>query len=247
MLSFAEYMKNVDECWQFSLDAAWDQNRRHPELSCGKCLRERSFFWTLLGTNQAPVFEKACLLADSGVEKKDMDQLLPEVHEWMEKRYPPTLDNPQYEQGRSFRYEVYGKRHYCYLHIRNAKCPESFLGDAQHVADNLHYIMDTAEKQDGCDTLYTATWLNSHPAFLRFFPSEWLQNLANTADFGPTLGWQGQFINRFGLLNKSTAKKFLETGVLPLARRESYCSFNAIRSHLNALMKNHCQIKLQLS
>ena len=84
MLSKEEYMNNTQECWQFSLDVAWDQNRRHPELSRGMCLRERSFLHTLLGTNQAPVFEQACALADSTAEKAEMDQLLHQVLEWME-------------------------------------------------------------------------------------------------------------------------------------------------------------------
>ena len=231
MVSLEEFLDNAVKCWQFSLDVAWDQNRRHPELSRGTCLRDRSFLHTLLGTNQAPVFEQAVRLADSAAEKTEMDQLLPQVLEWMEKKYPPSMDHPEFEPGRSFRYAL-NSQHYCYLHIRNAKRPESFLKDPEYVAENLRYIMDKAEKEDSCDTLYTATWLNSLPAFLRFFPEEWKRNLCDTGDFGPTMGWQGQFINRFGLLHEGMAARFLQTGVLPYARRETHCSFEAVRRHL---------------
>jgi len=233
MVSLEEFLDNAVKCWQFSLDVAWDQNRRHPELSRGQCLKERSFLRTLLGTDQAPVFEQAVRLADSAADKAEMDRLLPQVLDWMRGKYPPPKDHPEFEPGRSFRYGL-TEQHYCYLHIRNAKQPESFLKDIPYVVENLRYIMDKAERDDGCDTLYTATWMTCLPAFLRFFPEEWLQNRAMTAagEFGPTMGWQGQFINRFGLLNQTVAKRFLQTGVLPFARKETHCSFEAVRRHL---------------
>ena len=236
MLKLDEFLKNAEDCWHFSLDVAWDQNRRHPELSRGTCLRERSFLHTLLGTNQAPVFTEACALADSGAGKNAMKRLLPDVLEWMHAKYPPQENHPEFEPGRCFRYGL-TEQHYCYLHIRNAKQPESFLKDIPYVVENLRYIMDKAERDDGCDTLYTATWMTCLPAFLRFFPEEWQQNRTMTAagEFGPTLGWQGQFINRFGLLNQAVAKRFLQTGVLPFARKETHCSFAAVRRHLDGL------------
>ena len=97
--------------------------------------------------------------------------------------------------------------------------------------------MDKAEQEHGCKTMYTATWLNSLPAFLRFFPQEWQDNLSHTPNdnIGPTLGWQGQFINRYGLLNQATAAQYLQTGVLPYARQEAFCSFDALRKHLASL------------
>ena len=236
MLTLDEFLKNAEDCWQFSVDVAWDQNRRHPELSRGTCLRERSFLHTLLGTNQAPVFAEACALADSGADKTEMSRLLPQVLEWMHAKYPPPENHPEFEPGRCFRYALNGQ-HYCYMHIYNAKRPESFLKFPEYVAENLRYIMDKSEKDDGCDTLYTATWMTCLPAFLRFFPEEWKENRTMTAagEFGPTMGWQGQFIDRFGLLNQAVARRFLQTGVLPFARKETHCSFTAVRRHLDSL------------
>ena len=233
-ISLKIFLDNAVKGWQFSLDVAWDQNRRHPELSRGQCLKERSFLRQVLGGDQAPVFGKACQLADTVENKKEMQCLLPEILDTVRGKYPPPTDSPEYEPGRSFRYEL-TKQNYCYLHIRNAKRPDSFLKYPDHVAENLRWIMDLAERESSCDTLYTATWMNSLPTFLLYFPEEWKRNLTDTADFGPTLGWQGQFINREGLLNQAVAARFLQTGVLPYARRESHCTFAAIREHLKNL------------
>lgn len=66
----------------------------------------------------------------------------------------------------------------------------------------------------------------------------YLHSLMGTADtwkFGATGGWQGQFVNGRGMLNEAHAAKYLEDGVLPFARRESHCSFEALRQHLNKL------------
>ncbi len=227
-----EFLNNATDAWRFSVDVAWDQNRRHTELSRGTCMRERSFLRTLLGTDQAEVFGKACSLADAAQSPHEMQVLLPEILAWMEKRYPPP-DDPGYEPGRSFRFNLLPDNE-CYLHIRNARTPESFLNDPAHVAENLRYVMDRAEKEHGCHTIYTVSWLVSLPAFSRYFPDEWQANICQTpaGDFGPTMGWQGQFINRKGLLNRAVASRFLQTGVLPYARMESRCSFAALRDHL---------------
>lgn len=71
----------------------------------------------------------------------------------------------------------------------------------------------------------------------RFFPAEWQNNLSHTPpdQIGATLGFQGQFINRYGFLNEITAAQYLQTGVLPYARQEAFCSFEAVQNHLNTL------------
>lgn len=235
MISLEEFLENAVKCWQFSLDIAWDQNRRHPELSKGRCLKERSFLYMMLKTDQVPVFEKACRLADDVEDKSEMQILLPEILDLMKTQYPPETEDPAYEPGRCFRYAL-NSRHECYMHIRNAKQPESFLKYPEYVAENLRYIMDKSERENSCDTLFTATWLNSLPKFLYFFPEEWQKNMSlENGEVGWTMGWQGQFINRKGLLNESTAAEFLRTGVPPYTRRSSRCSFESLRKHLKEL------------
>ena len=229
-------LRQIREYWDFAVDAAWDQNRRHPELSRGTCLRERSFLHTLLGSNQTPLFMEACRLADRSAEKKQMQTLLPDILDYCRKRNALPQDPDGFEPGSSFRYEV-GPGGVCYIHIRNGKKPDSFLHFPEYVAENLRRVMDSAARDHGCSVLYTASWLNSLPAFLHYFPQEWKSNISNTpaGDFGPTLGWQGQFINRAGFLNRATADMFLRTGVLPYPRVQSRCSFAAAHEHLRSL------------
>ena len=228
------FLHNATLCWHFAIDVTWDQNLRNPDITRGECLKVRSFFRTLLGTDQIPLYFEAIELADKVKDKEEMDILLPQLLEYMKTKYPPSLTNKEFEEGMTIRYATL-TNNYCYMHFRNAKYPESFLKYPDYFAYNLKYIMDKAEKENNCDTLYTATWLNSLPKFLQFFPEEWHQNLADTGPFGPTMGWQGQFINGAGLLNEVTANKFLETGKLPYDRRESHCSFKEMRKHLTKL------------
>lgn len=227
--------EKIREFWQFAIDVAWDQHRRHPELSRGKCLKERSFLHTLLNGSDSDVFAEACQMADSVEDKSAMEVLFPRIFDTAvagEKRRAADIAGA-FEAGRCFRYTLW-ENNWCYIHIYNSRQPESFLADPEYVAENFRYIMDIAGKKDHCDTIFTVSWLNSLPAFQRFFPEEYLRNMAPSpaGDFGATMGWQGQFINRKGELNKSAAAKFLETGVYPLARVESHCSFAALRAHL---------------
>ena len=107
MIPLDIFRENIRKCWQFALDVTWDQNIRHPELSRGQCLEERSYLHTLLGTNQAEVFLKARNMADEVSEQREMNVLLPEVMQFVEEhKYPVTLENPEFEPGRSFRYNL---------------------------------------------------------------------------------------------------------------------------------------------
>lgn len=229
-------LEPIREFWNFSVDVAWDQNRRHPELSRGTCLRERSFLHTLLGSGQTPLFMEACRLADLAPEKEKMQVLLPDILAVCRKRPDLFDDSDGFEADSSFRYEVRSDG-VCYIHIRNGKKPDSFLKFPEYVAENLRKVMNSASQDHGCSILYTASWLNSLPAFLHYFPQEWKENISNTpaGDFGPTLGWQGQFINRAGFLNRAAADLFLRTGVLPYPRVQSCCSFASIHRHLQSL------------
>ena len=98
MIPLDIFRENIRKCWQFALDVTWDQNIRHPELSRGQCLEERSYLHTLLGTNQAEVFLKARKMADEVSEQSEMNVLLPEVMQFVEEhKYPVTLENPEFE------------------------------------------------------------------------------------------------------------------------------------------------------
>ena len=123
---------------------------------------------------------------------------------------------------------------WCIFHIRNGIPPKSFLNEPDYFAGNLLRIMDEAEKDFPCDTIYTFTWLNSEPRFLRFFADEWQENLGEPPPgISSNIGFLGQFINARGGLNRRTAEQFLETGELPFKPRRSHCSCAAMREYLN--------------
>ena len=243
MLSPEDFLSNAEEAYLFSVDIAWDQHRRYPELSRGTCLRCRSFLYTLL-TAEGDFFGKACELADSAPNRRTMNSLLPELRILMTERFKHPVVSSDYAPGNSFRY-TQTSGNLCYLHIRNAKIPESFLDDPVYVVKGLNAIMNQAESFHSCTVLYTATWLNAHNAFLHFFPKEWKENLRNTLDgeIGPTMGWQGQFINKRGLLNRATADYYLKNGVLLYQRLESHCSFTNMREHLKKIKTDMCILK----
>ncbi len=234
-----EFLENTRVCWEFALKGAWDQHRRHPNLSRKHCLQERSFFWEIIHSREVPIFEKCGLLAEQVSDISEMELLYPEVAAHSEERYSKLdSEKTEFEEGRSLR----GAQHpsqetWCYMHMRNAKQPDSFLQNPAHVAENLRYIMERTEKEFGCTELYTASWLNSSPVFQRFFPEAWRINIKPVPqdDIGPTTGWQGQFFNRRGMLNTVTASRFLETGCLPFLRVETHCPFSLVRQHLKTL------------
>ena len=228
-----EYLANADAALDFVKAALADQHARHPEISVGECLKKRTFLRSLVGPDYPDFMDQAALLAGSGADA--LEALRPELHRIMGERHSAVL---QEEVIHCFRYEVDAAGR-CYFHIRNPKMPESFLDDEAFVIAEFRRIMDEAAARHGCRELYTVTWLNSLARFQHFFPAEWLENM-NTLpadNVGPTLGWQGQFINRKGLLNRQTADYYLQYGVLRYPRAESCCSFEAMQRHLKTLRR----------
>ena len=233
--------KNIDEIragaaefFEFAVAAAFDQHRRHPELSRSRCLAERSFFRQLLSGDFLPVCSRVREKIDRAETPEDMKEFIPEIQNIVVERWRDPDDDPEYPKGHSVRWCLLPGKNWCYLHFHNAVAPKSFLAETEYMKRELLREIDDAEKNGPCDTVFTASWLNSLPAFLRFFPQEWRNNVSATSDgeFGPTAGWQGQFINRSGRLNKVTAEYFLRNGVLKYPRTGAHCSLAALREHL---------------
>jgi len=80
------------------------------------------------------------------------------------------------------------------------------------------------------------SWLNSHPRWLALFPQEWTDSLS-PADCSVQwhLGFWGQFITARGTFHERNAAKFRDSGQMPFPYRTAYCTFNALRTHLDAL------------
>lgn len=242
VVSLQEYLDYAQEGFRFSVEAAWDQHRRYPEFSRGECLRNRSFLHSMLGGNTSQVFADACQLADQTDDQNSMENFLPAVYELMTERYAVlNAPDPDYEPGHSVRFATVSHldrfpqaENWCYLHFYNAKRPHSFLEDPRYFADNLRHSITRATAEHSCEIVYTATWLNAHEAFLRFFPESWRNNMFISPDkeVGPTGGYQYQFLNRMGLLNRKTADYYLQTGVLKYKRNESFCPISELLAHL---------------
>lgn len=222
------------EFFQFAVAVAFDQHRRHLELSKSRCLKERSFFWQLLTSDSLPICGRVREKIEQVQSPEEMNVFIPEIQNIVVDRWRDLDDDPEYPKGHSVRWCLLPEKNWCYLHFHNAIAPKSFLAETEYMKQELLREIADAEKNGPCDTVYTASWLNSAPVFLRFFPEEWKKNVSATldGDFGPTTGWQGQFINRFGGLNRKNADYLLQHGVLKYPRVEAHCSLSALREHL---------------
>ena len=245
MKSLEEHLQFADDCFTFSMRFVWDQQRRHPEMSRKELMGLTLFHYLLRQVpteppDKDPLEFELAELADQVERMEDMEILRQPVIDRVREIYPNTL-GPQciFEPGRCLRfdrphYDLPGK--WCTFHIYNAKAPESILDDKAYMADNFRYIMDEGEKKFGYDHLYTFTWLNSLPQWLEFFPQEWHDNRGFPyPGIVGNLGCLGQLLNCRGNLNHKNADYLLETGTLKYARRASFCSFDAMRKHLEKM------------
>ena len=120
-----------------------------------------------------------------------------------------------------------------YFHIGNAVAPKSIFTDSNYLAQCLLELMDKAESEYEANTIYTSTWLNSLPKWLKYFPTEWIANLGpENKDVGWHFGFWGQFISAKETFNYKYAKILRETGKMPFAPRTSHCSFTELKNHL---------------
>lgn len=227
------YLVHADEALDFVKASLACQLAMHPELSPGECLRQRTFLRALVTAENMDFLEYAADVVEHD-GAGSLEALRGDLHRIMTVRHGRILQEK--EDGNAFRFEVDAQNR-CYFHIRNARMPDSFLEDDAYVISQFRRIMETAEKEFQCRELFTATWLNSVERFCHFMPEEWRENMETLPadNVGPTLGWQGQFINRRGLLNRKTADYYLAHGVLQYPRAASFCTFEAMRAHLDQL------------
>jgi len=123
------------------------------------------------------------------------------------------------------------------FHITNALRPYSIFDDKAYLPQCLFCLMDKAEAEHKANSLSTGTWLNSYPRWLELFPKEYLDNMRpGEEDIRCAQGYWGQFVNARGTLNTKRARIFRETGRLPYYKRYSWCSFEAMRVHLNVYL-----------
>ena len=128
----------------------------------------------------------------------------------------------------------------CAFHIYNTVSPHSIFEDPEYLILCFKLLMKETELRYGADTLTTTTWLNDRPRWLAFFPEEWQQNLSPRDEKripGVTVGDWGPIINARGCINPKWEALIRETGHLPYCVRTGFCSYTAMRRHLDELLK----------
>jgi len=195
-----------------------------------------SFFPQLVPADNARLRAAACEKIEAAGSPEEMNVLLPEIRQTVLDNWKAPDADPEFPERHCVRWCLVPEKKWCYLHFHNSISPGSFLQDPAFMKKELLREIGEAAEKEACDMVYTASWLNSLPAFLRFFPPQWSEHRYDpeAGDVGPSRGWQGQFINRSGALNRPTADWYLRYGVLKYPRMASFCPLALLRDFLNS-------------
>lgn len=238
-----EYLAICKDLFDFVLKSAERYYKDHPEDSYSEILRKHTMFSYLLRTgcyecdNFPELAEEFLTAADknftSAAEKYRVT--IPELASWNVEG--ACRWNEEYAPGMSLRWSDPHPdlpENWCIFHMWNGRRPDSFLSDKRYFAECFMKIMEeSVKKYPQYDTLYTFSWLLSEPRFQEFFPEEWVQNMSEKHQgIHANLGFLGQFLTSKMSLNKKTAAKYLETGILPYQPCSSHCSFENMKKHL---------------
>ena len=238
-----EYLEICREMFDFLLKYVKRYKSDHPEESYSEILRNHSLLGFIIRNTSSECRdfpeEVVSFLSESDIDFETAGEkyrkIIPEL---ASKNVEGAFSqNKKFVPGMSLRWSEPNPavpENWTIFHMWNALKPSSFLSEPEYLAENFMIIMEEAQfAYPQFDTLYTASWLLSEPRFLAFFPEEWMQNLSKPVELiNWDQGFQGQFINARGSLNRKTAAGYLETGVLPFQPRNSHCSFENMRKHL---------------
>ncbi len=119
------------------------------------------------------------------------------------------------------------------FHAANSVAPRSLFADPAHLRECFRRLLAELREVPGVRTIWTETWLNSHPAWLAQLPPEWGERMSGPVDdVAWHYGFWGQFINARGTLNERVAARFRETGYFPYPFRRSECSLDELEAFL---------------
>ncbi len=123
------------------------------------------------------------------------------------------------------------------FHIGNPLQPRSVFDDPGYLPGCLVALMNDAEQKFGASEMFTGTWLNSYPPFLRCFPPEYFDSVPLPKRYFTSRGYGtwGQFVNARGCFNHKYGNLFRTTGEMPFRPARAWCSFAALRRHLAKL------------
>lgn len=193
------------------------------------------------------IMAKANERAESSVQEFE-EQMYSEIRdlamERAERFYPTSVGiqvPPDYNAG-SLKYDNPEDRNlplnHCNFHIANAVAPKSIFADPEYLPNCFMELMDKSEKEYGCDTLRTSTWLDDNPRWLKLFPQEWHDNLSPRTDHVSwNFGYWGQLVTARGTFNEKAGQYVREHGKLRYKCRGSHCLFQAMRKHLKKILE----------
>ena len=127
---------------------------------------------------------------------------------------------------------------YMVFHIANGTCPYSIFDDPSYLPFCFRLLMKETEVKYDAVGLYTVTWLNSNPRWLKYFPQEWIDNMQKP-DYArlETPGWSfgdwGQLVTGRGTINKKVEELVRTEGRLKYLALRSTCSYANMKKHLD--------------
>lgn len=119
------------------------------------------------------------------------------------------------------------------FHIANAIRPRSIFEEPSYLKECFARLLDVSQNEFGAERISTGTWLNSHKAWLSYFPEEWFENMSHDHEnVNWSYGFWGQFINSRGTFNEKYGEKMRMTNRFPYYPRTSSCSIKNMRKML---------------
>jgi len=240
-----EHLEFAGDCARLAFFFAYDLAAKRPEETLESVLRLRSpLYHVALGLDPEVPQDIFTVFPDAGsasdFEEKMWRQCRDFILSRAEKHYPDSLGMGLHGvwQAECFKFDPpkpdFPGR--CSFHIGNARAPESLFADWKYVADHLLLMLDLMEKEYGATEAATASWLNSKPMWLRFFPNEWQDRMTDR----PTvplwhLGYWGQIVSARGTCNRNACRYIREYRRLRYAMRSSWCPIPVLRQHLAGL------------
>ncbi|MBR2509036.1 MAG: hypothetical protein IKB71_04750 [Lentisphaeria bacterium] len=126
---------------------------------------------------------------------------------------------------------------YTAIHIANGVGPHSIFEDQEYLLCCFKLLIKEIEIKYNAKGIYTCTWLNSNPNWLKFFPQEWLDNMEKADPVKLEVpGWSvadwGQIISSRGTIRPYMDEFVRQNGRLKYMKLISYCSLANLKKHL---------------
>ena len=126
---------------------------------------------------------------------------------------------------------------YVAIHIANGVGPHSIFEDTEYLLYCFKLLIKEVEIKYNAKGIYTCTWLNSNPHWLKFFPHEWFDNMEKTNTSKLEIpGWSvadwGQIISARGTIKSYMNEYIRQHGRLKYMKLLSYCSLENLKKHL---------------